>query len=137
MSTESHIIVCYPQKEPVLAVVNEDNFVKAVSELCNGFEIVCARGLRSIHESAVFICCDDFIRLDDPKVNRLATMLYNDYAYEGFDILGTICIVKEVAITYGETSLCGFTQKEAEALAVVLNEVQRIWKEDACDQDEN
>ena len=104
MSTESHIIVCYPQKEPVLAVVNEDNFVKAVSELCNGFEIVRARGLRSIHESA--------------------------------DILGTICIVKE-AITYGETSLCGFTQKEAEALAEVLNEIQRIWKEDACDQDKN
>ncbi len=38
--TDRHVIVCYLQKEPVLAVVNEDNFVRVVSELCNGFEIV-------------------------------------------------------------------------------------------------
>ena len=126
MCTDSHVIVCYPQKEPVLAAVNEDNFVSVVSDLCNGFEIVYAKKLWDLHEAAVLVCCDDFYRLKAPICNDLATYFYNadQVAICGhWKIVGTVCIAKCFINQYGEHDLCGFSQQEAQELCKQLNDI--------------
>ncbi len=126
-SDDEQVILVYPplQKEPVFVKVHEANFHEVVSKICDGYEVVYARKLHEIYESAVFICCDEFNRLDNPIPNELGTYLYNGDSlsiYDNWPILGTICIAKVIITQWGDEDIVGFTLLEAQWLYELLKQ---------------
>ncbi len=125
MNDVNTVILVYSpnQKQPDFIKVNKENFNVVVSTICNGFEIVYARKLHEIYESAVFICCDDYKRLASPLTNKLGTYLYNgdnSSVYGNWPILGSICIAKMIRNHCGEEDVSGFTRPEAQCLCKLL-----------------
>lgn len=93
---------------PEVLKVDNQELLQTVKELCQGYESVSIAKLHEIHQGAVFICSDDFSRLNDKRVNLVGTYLYAHSV-----IMGTICIVKAEYDEYGEIAHVGFSESAA------------------------
>lgn len=113
------MIVCTVDANDVypVSIATNDICQTAKDIIGESFEIVRVRKLHEILPNAVFLCADDFAHMKNPSTNRIGTYLYDG---DGYDICGTICILKEVCTNIGY-DLSGLSDEEAYLIQETLS----------------